>query len=68
MPGYGYHDHSNNQAVNLAVHNAASDAERGLPAVGKLVYRTDSLSVQLCTATTPDPTLPGGGTWISLGP
>lgn len=63
----GYHDDSNNARYNFVPHPAGSDPERGLPAVGKLVYRTDTGAYEYCTATTPDPTLNGGGTWTPIG-
>jgi hypothetical protein len=67
MARAGYNDDQNNPRFNFVPHIAGSDAERGIPAVGKLVYRTDLGSYQMCTATTPDPTLYGGGTWAGLG-
>jgi hypothetical protein len=63
----GYHDDSNNPRYNFVPHVAGSDAERGIPAVGKIVYRTDSGDIEVCTATSPDPTLNGGGTWTAIG-
>lgn len=63
MPGAAGNDFCNQQLVNAVTHNAASDDERGLPAVGKQVYRTDLGYLEVCTSTSPDPTLNGGGTW-----
>lgn len=63
MPGAGGNSNSNNPTWDFVVHPAGSDAERGIPAVGKVVYRTDLSALQVCTATTPDATLNGGGTW-----
>lgn len=68
MPGPGGNSFTNNPLWDLVVHPAGSDAGRGIPALLKLVGRTDTTppSLQLCTDTTPDPTLDGGGTWASL--
>jgi hypothetical protein len=63
----GYHDDSNNPRNNLVVHRAAANAERGIPAVGKLVYRTDTSALEVCSDTSPNPTLNGGGTWGGIG-
>jgi hypothetical protein len=62
----GYHDNSNNPTNNFVLHRTATDAGRGIPAVGKLVYRTDTSSPEFCTSTSPDPTLNGGGTWTRV--
>lgn len=72
MPGagrYGGRDHSNNQQLNMVLHYASTVEERGLPAVGKIVYQdiTSPSTVQVCVDTDPDPTIPGGGTWVDIG-
>lgn len=59
----GYHDDSNNPRYNFVPHTAGSEGARGIPALGKLVYRTDDAAYEYCTDTSPDPTLNGGGTW-----
>lgn len=64
MPGYL--NDENNTRWNFVPHTAGSDTERAIPAVGKVVYRTDLETLELCTATSPDPTEDGGGTWASL--
>lgn len=61
-----FNDDSNQQRVNLVLHNAGSDNARGLPAVGKVVFRTDTSKVEVCTSTSPNATSNGGGTWTSL--
>jgi hypothetical protein len=66
MPG-SFHDLSNTPLNNFAVHPCSSDTGRGLPAVGKLVYRTDTPGLYVCTSTTPDATEAGGGTWEPVG-
>lgn len=63
MPG----SDSNNPTYDFVPHPAGSDTARGLPAVGKLVYRTDTSALEVCTATTPDANTHGGGTWSPLG-
>lgn len=60
-------DFCNHQLHNAVMMNAASDEERGVPEVGKFVYRTDLATAQVCTDTEPDPTLNGGGTWVATG-
>lgn len=62
----GYHDDSNNNRWNFVLHPCGTDAARGIPAVGKAVYRTDTSKVQVCTATTPNAGVNGGGTWVEL--
>lgn len=62
----GYHDDSNNARYNFVLQSAASDTARGLPTVGKWVYRTDTSKVEVCTDTSPDATTNGGGTWVEL--
>lgn len=60
-------DFSNNQLVNFAIQTASSDEGRGLPAIGKIVFRDDSTTIEVCIDTLPDPTLNGGGTWVEIG-
>lgn len=59
----GYHDNSNNPTNNFVLHRAGSTGERGIPAVGKMVYRTDLGYAEVCTSTSPNATSNGGGTW-----
>lgn len=61
-----YHDDSNTPRYNFVPHIAAGDTQRGLPVVGKLVYRTDTSGLQVCTSTSPDPGQNGGGTWAAV--
>lgn len=65
MPSY--HEFSNAQLLNAALQVVGTDAARGIPAVGKLVYDTRDSLVYVCTATSPNATLNGGGTWVALG-
>lgn len=62
----GYHDDSNNNRYNFVLHNASTDAGRGIPAVGKIVWRTDTTKAEVCTDTSPDAGTNGGGTWVEL--
>lgn len=66
MPG-SFKDHNNNGLFNFAVHPCDTDEGRGIPAVGKVVFRTDDSTLYVCTSTSPDPTLNGGGTWTAVG-
>lgn len=66
MPGAGGNSFTNNPLWDLVVHPAGADAGRGIPAVGKVVYRTDLDALEMCTDTTPDATDDGGGTWDRL--
>lgn len=61
-----YREFSNGQLLNAALHVTSSDAGRGIPAVGKLVFDTRDSFVYVCTATSPNATLNGGGTWTAL--
>lgn len=56
-------DFCNNQLINAVAHHAGADEERGIPAAGKVVFRTDTLNLEVCRDVDPDPSLPGGGTW-----
>lgn len=67
MPGAGGNSFTNNPIYDVVIHPAGSDAERGIPALGKEVYRTDLGVKQVCTSTSPNPTLNGGGTWTNDG-
>jgi hypothetical protein len=71
MPGngrYGARDFSNNQAQNFVLQDVFADVERGIPAIGKLVFNESiGQTVQVCIDTNPDPTLNGGGTWVDIG-
>ena len=66
MPGAGGNSFTNNPLWDLVVHPAGADAGRGIPAVGKVVYRSDLDALEVCTDTTPDATDDGGGTWVQL--
>ncbi len=69
MPGAGGNSFTNNPVWDLVVHPAASDVGRGLPALLKLVGRTDYTppALEVCVdETTPNPTDDGGGTWATL--
>lgn len=60
------HDDQNVSRINQVFHLAGTAAERGLSAIGKYLYRTDTGTVEVCTDVTPDEDLAGGGTWASL--
>lgn len=61
------YDNSNIETANFVLQNADAAGERGVPAPGKLVFRTDSLAAEICVDTDPDPLENDGGTWTSLG-
>lgn len=60
-------DFCNRPQSNFVFQHAADDEGRGVPALGKVVYRTDSNVWEGCVDTDPDPTENGGGTWTALG-
>jgi hypothetical protein len=59
-------DYCNRQVINQTIQNVSTDEERGLPAVGKIVYDLRDSSLYVCTDTDPDPDENGGGTWTAL--
>lgn len=67
MANEGYLEGNNRPFWNFVFHRAATDDERGIPALGKIVYRIDLGYAELCVDTDPDPDLPGGGTWVPVG-
>lgn len=67
MPGVAGNDFCNNPLVNAVIHVIATDAARGVPAVGKIVYDTRIGGLTVCTSTSPNPNDNGGGTWAPVG-
>lgn len=66
MPG-PFKDNNNTGLFNFTVHPCSSVAGRGIPAVGKVVYRIDLQALYVCTSTSPDAGEVGGGTWEVVG-
>jgi hypothetical protein len=61
-----YHEFSNQQMLNAVLHVTSTDAGRGIPTVGKVVFDTRDSSVYVCTSTSPNATSDGGGTWAAI--
>lgn len=62
-------DFCGNPLWNTLFHPASTDAERGIPVVGKIVTRTDVSppELEMCVDVDPDPDDDGGGTWAPIG-
>lgn len=57
----------NNSLWNTVIHPVSTDEERGIPAVGKVVFDLRDNRLYNCVDTDPDPDLDGGGTWTTAG-
>lgn len=60
-------DFCNRPQQNFVFQHAADDTGRGVPALGKVVYRTDTDTWEGCVDADPDPLENGGGTWTTFG-